>query len=83
MSMPKNIQVAVVAATEAGLALAKGSAALSKQGIAPRYCLVTLAPANGREIISFSQLRPDTIALQSSVRLGKNLHLYPGCFCEP
>ena len=63
MSMPAHIQVAVVAATEAGLAVVKDSPALSRSGIAPRYTLVTLEHAKSSDTSSLAQLRPDTIGL--------------------
>lgn len=54
MSMPQPLTIAVIASTEAGLATVKG-AALSKEGIAPRYRLVTLA--------QFDQLQANEIGL--------------------
>ena len=55
MSMPQPITIAVVASTEGGLATVKGAPALSKEGIAPRYRLTTLA--------QFDQLQANEIGL--------------------
>lgn len=63
MSMPAPIQVAVVAATEVGLAIAKGSPAFSTSGVAPSYKLVTLKHPKSSDVFSFAQLRPDTFGL--------------------
>lgn len=59
MSMPLPLTVAVVASEASGLRLVKGSQALSKSGIAPRYILVTVKETAGTS--AFTSIKADTI----------------------
>lgn len=63
MSMPQPLSVAIVSTDARGLKLVEGLPALSKQGIAPRYILVTLKRSFGSSTVRFSSLKADTIGL--------------------